>query len=118
MLRRSCATANGSAAANPTGAIIDSQSVKTTEGGGPRGYDAAKKINGRKRHALVDMDGRGLVLELHPARYFAHNSHDVVLRWRSIARLGVSKSCAAVDHFNRDIVERGTYGTKCDKAVN
>ena len=47
---------------------IDSQSAKTTEAGGPRGYDAGKKINGRKRHALVDTDGRGLVFEPHPAR--------------------------------------------------
>src|ERR1700686_5020681 len=39
----------------------------STESGGPRGYDAGKKINGRKRHALVDTDGRGLVLEPHPA---------------------------------------------------
>ena len=53
--------------ASPTAAITDSQSAKTTEAGGPRGYDAGKKINGRKRHALVDTDGRGLVLEPHPA---------------------------------------------------
>ena len=53
--------------ASPAAAIIDSQSVKTTEAGGLRGYDAGKKINGRKRHALVDTDGRGLVLEPHPA---------------------------------------------------
>jgi Transposase DDE domain len=52
---------------SPTGAIIDTQSAKTTEAGGPRGYDAGKKINGRKRHALVDTDGRGLLLEAHPA---------------------------------------------------
>jgi len=48
--------------ASPSAAIIDSQSVKTTEADGPRGYDAGKKINGRKRHALVGTDGRGLVL--------------------------------------------------------
>jgi putative transposase len=54
-------------AASPSAAIIDSQSVKTTEAGGPRGYDAGKKVNGRKRHALVDTDGRALVLHVHLA---------------------------------------------------
>lgn len=53
--------------ASPSAAIIDSQSVKTTEAGGPRGYDAGKKINGRKRHALVDTDDRALIIEPHPA---------------------------------------------------
>jgi putative transposase len=54
-------------AASPSAAVIDSQSVKTTEAGGPRGYDAGKKVNGRKRHALVDTDGRALMLHIHPA---------------------------------------------------
>lgn len=44
----------------PSAASIDSQSVKTTEQGGERGYDGGKKINGRKRH--VSVDTLGLVL--------------------------------------------------------
>lgn len=51
----------------PSAAIIDSQSVKTTERGGPHGYDGAKKLSGRKRHLLVDTLGLVLAVLVHPA---------------------------------------------------
>lgn len=50
----------------PLAAIIDSQSVKTTEGGA-RGYDAGKQVRGRKRHILMDVLGLILSIVVHAA---------------------------------------------------
>lgn len=53
--------------AEPTAAIIDSQSVKTTESGGISGFDAGKKVKGRKRHIMTDTQGNLLYGSVHGA---------------------------------------------------
>ncbi len=50
-----------------TAAIADTKSAKTTESGGPRGWDAAKRLKGRKRHIAVDPDGLLLGVVVHAA---------------------------------------------------
>jgi putative transposase len=52
---------------SPSMGIIDSQSVKTTEQGGPHGIDAHKKVNGRKRHLVVDTLGMVMAAVVHSA---------------------------------------------------
>lgn len=51
----------------PSAGVIDSQSVKTTERGGPHDYDGAKKLSGRKRHLFVDTLGLLLKVVVHVA---------------------------------------------------
>jgi putative transposase len=68
----------------PSAGIIDSQSVKTTESGGPRGFDAAKRIKGRKRHIVTDTEGWLLTLLVHTAD--VQDNHGAVPVLRSLGQ--------------------------------
>ncbi len=110
--------------ASPTAAIIDSQSVRTTEAGGPRGYDAGKKINGRKRHILVDTLGLLLVVVIHAANIQDREGLALVCRrlrrrfpWLRLifadgACQGETAACAAAQERLRLQIVRREPGTR------
>lgn len=58
----------------PTAAIVDTQSVRTGPQRGPRGYDAAKKVKGRKRVLMVDVEGDPLGVRVVPADAHEHRA--------------------------------------------
>ena len=64
----------------PSAGIIDCQSVKTTRRGGIRGVDGNKKINGRKRHVVVDTLGYVLAVVVHAANIHEVNGTELVMR--------------------------------------
>jgi putative transposase len=89
---------------SPSMGIIDSQSVKTTERGGPHGKDAFKKVNGRKRHLVVDTLGMVVAAVVHSAGIQDRDGAKLVLK-KLVDRFPRLKKILADGIYNGDIAD-------------
>lgn len=93
-------------ASDPTAAIIDSQSTRSTAQGGDTGFDAGKKVKGRKRHLVVDTLGLLLAITITPAS----------VQDRDAAAPVVAQACAKVPGL-KALFADAAYGGRCAQAI-
>jgi putative transposase len=93
-------------APDPTAAVIDAQSTRSTAQGGDTGFDAGKKVKGRKRHLVVDTLGLLLAVTITAAS----------VQDRDAAAPVVAQACAKVPGLKR-LYTDGAYGGQCAQAI-